>query len=81
MPNVTEVTDAAWREAWAGVEQRYRALAAVIARAPDNRLDEVVPGKRYTNYRLLHGVIQHSLYHAGQMALLAKEWSGPGSNR
>ena len=56
MPNVTEVTDAAWREAWAGVEQRYRALAAVIARAPDNRLDEVVPGKRYTNYRLLHGV-------------------------
>jgi len=26
----------------------------------------------YNNYFLLHGVVQHNLYHAGQMTILAK---------
>ena len=72
MPVVTETSDEAWAAAWAEVEMRYRALAAAIERAPDSRLNEIVPGKPYTHYHLLHGVIQHSLYHAGQMALLAR---------
>ena len=31
-----------------------------------------VPGKPYCIYFLLHGVIQHNLYHAGQIACLKK---------
>jgi uncharacterized damage-inducible protein DinB len=35
-------------------------------------LEAIVPGTQYSNYVLLHGVIQHNLYHAGQIALLKK---------
>jgi hypothetical protein len=35
-------------------------------------LNELIPGERYTFYYLLHGVIQHNLYHAGQIAILKK---------
>ncbi len=30
------------------------------------------PGASYSLYVLLHGVAQHDLYHAGQIALLKK---------
>jgi uncharacterized damage-inducible protein DinB len=47
----------------------------VVVGLPDSRLYEMVPGKQgahYTNYYMLHGVVQHELYHAGQIALLKK---------
>ena len=31
-----------------------------------------VPGKRYDFYHMLHGIAQHELYHAGQIAILKK---------
>jgi len=40
------------------------------------RLAEQVPGNQgahYTYYYMLHGVVQHELYHAGQIALLKKK--------
>jgi hypothetical protein len=39
---------------------------------PDSRLTERVPGKDYDIYFMLHGAVQHALYHAGQIALLKK---------
>jgi len=48
---------------------------AAVDDLPDSRLYEVVPGKtgkHYTFYYMLHGVVQHELYHAGQIALLKK---------
>ncbi len=44
----------------------------MIANLPDSRLDEIVVGKEYPVYHMLHGVAQHVLYHAGQIALLKK---------
>jgi uncharacterized damage-inducible protein DinB len=43
-----------------------------IKKIDDAKLEETVRGTRYSNYILLHGVIQHDLYHAGQIALLKK---------
>jgi len=37
---------------------------------PDDRLSDTVPGRDYPFHFLLHGVVQHSLHHAGQMAML-----------
>jgi len=31
-----------------------------------------VAGRDYTTYVMVHGVIQHNLYHAGQIAILKK---------
>jgi hypothetical protein len=46
-----------------------------VQACPDSRLAERVPGKEpdyYTLYYMLHGIVQHELYHAGQIALLKK---------
>jgi uncharacterized damage-inducible protein DinB len=74
-PPVKDASDAAWRETLAQVRRVHEELISAVAALPDSRLDEVVPGKEgahYTFYYMLHGVVQHELYHAGQIALLKK---------
>ena len=44
----------------------------MIAALPEPRLRDQVPGKDYDFYFMLHGVVQHELYHAGQIAILKK---------
>jgi uncharacterized damage-inducible protein DinB len=40
---------------------------------PDEQLAELTgEGGKYNFYFLLHGVVQHNLYHAGQIALLKR---------
>lgn len=43
-----------------------------VARLRPEQLDTRVSGKRYSVYALVHGLIQHNVYHAGQIALLKK---------
>jgi uncharacterized damage-inducible protein DinB len=38
----------------------------------DDFLNEIVPGTEYDNYTLIHGIIQHDIYHTGQIILLKK---------
>jgi len=71
-PPVPEPTDAAWREAVAQAKRTHDALVKTVAALPEKRLRDVVPGKRYDFYYMLHGVAQHELYHAGQIAILKK---------
>jgi len=74
-PPVMDLSEAAWRAALAKVRRIHEELVAAVAALPDSRLDEMVPGKEgahYTFYYMLHGVVQHELYHAGQIALLKK---------
>jgi uncharacterized damage-inducible protein DinB len=74
-PPVNDTGDAAWRAALAEVRRVHEALVAAVAALPDSRLYEMVPGKsgaHYNFYYMLHGVVQHELYHAGQIALLKK---------
>ena len=71
-PPVRDPSEAAWKTAIAGLVQGHEALRRTISRLDDARLLGPVPGRPYTAYVLLHGVIQHGLYHAGQIALLKK---------
>ena len=74
-PAVTDVSEAAWRKTLAEVRRVHEELVAAVAALPDSRLGDMVPGKEgahYTFYYMLHGVVQHELYHAGQIALLKK---------
>jgi len=74
-PRVTDTSEAAWRAALAEVRRIHEQLVAAVAAVPDSRLDDIVPGKedpQYTFYYMFHGVAQHELYHAGQIALLKK---------
>jgi uncharacterized damage-inducible protein DinB len=71
-PAPGEPSAEAWRSALDALDRGYRRLLETIRRFPENRLGEIVPGKPYTVYVMLHGVVQHGLYHAGQMAILKR---------
>ena len=69
-PEVTDFGESAWREVIQQVEASFDRLDQTIGRLTDENLNDAVPGKKYNVYFMLHGVIQHSLYHAGQIAVL-----------
>jgi DinB superfamily len=67
------VPSGSWRDALEKLEVEVNALEQAILRFPDERLQEPAPAKELqTFYILLHGVVQHTLYHAGQIIVLNK---------
>jgi uncharacterized damage-inducible protein DinB len=49
-------------------------FAVLIEQLPDNKLSENLADPKYGNfYRNLHGIIEHTHYHLGQIALVKKE--------
>jgi uncharacterized damage-inducible protein DinB len=71
-PTITEPSAASWQEALDALRAGHRRLADVAAKIRDEELDEPPHGKTTTRYILLHGIIQHDIYHAGQIAILKK---------
>jgi uncharacterized damage-inducible protein DinB len=74
-PPVKDNSEAAWRQTLDAVKKTHNNLVRVVTAFPDARLEEQVPGKTqpdYDFYYLFSGVVQHELYHAGQIALLKK---------
>jgi uncharacterized damage-inducible protein DinB len=71
-PPLADTSDAAWQATLQSLAESNQALRNAIKQMDDAQLDAIVPGAPYSNYVLLHGVIQHNLYHAGQIALLKK---------
>ena len=51
-------------------------LIAAVKQFPEGRLGEIVPSKnhKYTYYTLIHGIIQHDVYHLGQIQLIRKSF-------
>ena len=70
-PPVGETSEAAWQRSLASLESGHAALADAIGLLEESRLSETIGPKR-SLYGLLHGVIQHYLYHAGQIAIFRK---------
>jgi uncharacterized damage-inducible protein DinB len=68
----TNVDVEGWQEVIVGMKQALDELRSAIAQLDDSRLDQPIIDGMSSVYVTLHGVIQHSLYHAGQMAILKK---------
>jgi len=71
-PTVTDTSAAAWRRALAELEARHQELRKALAEIRDDQLDQPPTKQGSSRYVQLHGVIQHDLYHAGQIAVLRK---------
>jgi len=71
-PVVPKPTEPAWRKAVEEARRTHDKLVATVAGLNDSRLRDRVPGKKYDFYHMLHGIAQHELYHAGQIAILKK---------
>jgi uncharacterized damage-inducible protein DinB len=71
-PPPEDTSEAAWEQAKEALNRGHQALVEAIARTAESRLDEPIFEGMSTVYVTLHGVIQHDLYHAGQIAMLKK---------
>jgi uncharacterized damage-inducible protein DinB len=78
-PEVGAPTAERWNKALADLESAHRDLTAAIAALPEQKLFEPTNDPRdrplgagVSYYVLLHGVVQHDVYHAGQIAILKK---------
>lgn len=65
--------ESAWEEIKNELAKSQSDLISALEKRNDDLLNEEVEGKAYDYYTLIHGVIQHDLYHLGEIALLAKE--------
>lgn len=69
-PAPPQATHENWNAARDAFRSALNALIKAVGEFPEPRLEEKVPGRDYTFFVLLHGAIDHNLYHAGQIALL-----------
>jgi len=74
-PAVGTTTDEAWKQAKQALKQGHDNLRAAIAALDDSRLDQPIIEGMSSVYVTLHGIVQHDLYHAGQIAILKKATS------
>ena len=81
-PIVGDTTPQHWKAALEGLHSAHAALVADIRSLPEARLYEPTNDPRdrpmgtgVSYYVLLHGIVQHDAYHAGQIAILKKALS------
>jgi uncharacterized damage-inducible protein DinB len=74
-PSVTGTDEVTWKRVQQSIMQAHDELSSKILQLDDSRLDEPIIEGMSSVYVTLHGVIQHSLYHAGQIAILKKAFS------
>jgi uncharacterized damage-inducible protein DinB len=74
-PPANDTSNAAWAQALTALRQGNEELINALHLA-ETKLDEPILEGMTSTYANLHGVVQHSLYHAGQIAILKKAATG-----
>jgi uncharacterized damage-inducible protein DinB len=71
-PPVTDTSAQGWKRSLEQMRASRAQLRGAVLKLNDAQLDEIAPGKDHSIYVMLHGGVQHDLYHAGQIAVLKK---------
>jgi uncharacterized damage-inducible protein DinB len=71
-PYIQEMDEKSWQKDLLALEYSQQTLLQALYKMNNGNLQEIVPGRQYTFYTMLHGIMQHDLYHTGQIALLKK---------
>ncbi|HEX4004327.1 MAG TPA: DinB family protein [Candidatus Acidoferrales bacterium] len=71
-PPVWEVNEPAWKRALENLADSRSRLRRVAGALRDDQLEEKIGPSSLSRYQILHGVVQHDLYHAGQIAILKR---------
>lgn len=69
-PAVTDLSEAAWDRAVMNLGKANRALIQAVKQLDDSVLDRQPIRVRGPFYVMLHGTLQHNVFHAGQISLL-----------
>jgi hypothetical protein len=74
-PSITETSATAWQKTIQDLKKANRALVKVVRVLDDAILDQQPIRVRGPFYLMLHGTIQHNVFHAGQISLLTGQMS------
>jgi len=66
-------SSSSWPEALMNLQESQGDLLAALSSFDEKRLHTIVPGRKYTYYKLLHGIVHHDLYHLGQIVMISKQ--------
>jgi uncharacterized damage-inducible protein DinB len=65
-----------WHEGLEKLEQLQNELTDVLRQQQDSLLSQTVPERTYPFRTLLYGIVQHDIYHLGQIAYITKLLKG-----
>lgn len=71
-PTKYQPTETVWKQALSDFEKNQAETEAVLLNFEESRLDELVPERKFSWYTLLHGIIEHDIYHSAQISILKK---------
>ena len=71
-PSNRKPTDAEWQAVLTRLDKSHAALRRAIESSSDDKLKQRVPKRDHDHYTLLHGIIDHCVYHSGQIAAVKK---------
>ena len=74
-PAISGSDEGAWQAAVSILDSSMEALIAAVGELKDEQLWDNLPGMEFNMYWLLMGVVQHNVYHAGQVGLLKKSFA------
>lgn len=72
-PDAGETTEESWKKTLEDLDATFRQLMDAVSSLRPGGLERKIPRKNYTAYKMLHGVIDHNVYHSAQISLLKKE--------
>jgi uncharacterized damage-inducible protein DinB len=76
-PGVTQTNDEAWQNAKDALLRTHQQLLEAVSRLDESRLDTPIIEEMSTIYVTLQGLVQHDLYHGGQIAILKRALGQP----
>jgi uncharacterized damage-inducible protein DinB len=76
-PVVSQTNDQAWQDAKDTLLRTHQHLLEAVSRLDESRLDTPILENMSSVYMTLQGVVQHDLYHGGQIAILKKALERP----
>ncbi len=61
-----------WTDMLSELDKNQKALVEMLKDAPEGLGSETVPGRKFNFAFLLDGIVQHDIYHLGQISMLNK---------
>lgn len=63
-----------WTTALDELDKSQRDLLDALTHFDAERLANQVPNRKYSYYKLLHGIVQHDVYHQGQIVMITRQF-------
>lgn len=69
---VLDSSEAAWEQSLQSLAKSQELWSAFFEDFNDSDLEKIYPSNNHTYYEHIHGIIQHDVYHLGQIVILKK---------